>query len=137
MELTEHHIETLRTYIGDDLIFGKATDRTLLWYCPSCGNVISVDEEAKPIHRCNKAKTFTTPADLWAVYSKMVEKGEWDAFMSSQYTIFVISARPRIIHIDEFTAWLSCYGIPDQIPARMEMAANFVEEGKNESNRIV
>lgn len=65
--------------------------------------------------------------DLFAVFSKMVENGEWEEF------VFYIEQKYKhgyAIRGAQNIAWLSCYGIPDQIPERMKMAVNFIEGRK-------
>jgi hypothetical protein len=75
-----------------------------------------------------KRRTFTTPADLHAVYSKMVERKEWEEFQNhmvykyrevekDDYTRWFVAA---------FEKWLFCLACPEQIPERMEMAAGWI-----------
>lgn len=80
----------------------------------------------------NKNRTFTTWADLGAVYSKMVEMvdGTWEAFcnrvINEYYHDYVqIESIEDTFH---FHAWLFCLNHPEQITDRMELAAEFLEE---------
>ena len=88
----------------------------------------------------NRRRTFTTPADLYAVYSKMAERGEWDEYQ--QYGRRKHYKRQVALTVDhtafmnrsmQFDAWLSCYGCPDQISERMAMVADWVKEDSHES----
>ena len=77
--------------------------------------------------------------DLYAVFSKMVERGEWGEFLVYAFDTSDGSNPMSEFHDEtgniagkfydtEFTAWLSCYGCPDKIPERMRMAAKFIRE---------
>ena len=73
-------------------------------------------------------RTFTTPADLHAVYSAMVTKEEWKSFIEFASEEW---ARPQgyvDMNVYDFTAWLSCYGCPEQIPEQMKLAADWIRE---------
>ena len=73
-------------------------------------------------------RTFTTPADLHAVYSKMVERKEWEEFQNhmvykyrevekDDYTRWFVAA---------FEKWLFCLACPEQLPERMKLAAGWI-----------
>ena len=66
--------------------------------------------------------------ELHAVYSRMVEIGEWDDYIShGQYAYRWPS--PRELEISAaFITWLFCLNAPDQIPARMKMVAEWIRE---------
>ena len=77
--------------------------------------------------------TFTTPADLHAVYSKMVEKGEWSKFRRyAEYQYGLIPFLEPITEDEEanfdidLEAWLFCLACPEQIPERMKMVAEWI-----------
>jgi hypothetical protein len=53
----------------------------------------------------------------------MVESGKWRDFWD-----YMVQRCDRMLRPHEFTAWLSCYGCPEQIGERMKMAAEFIEE---------
>ena len=72
-------------------------------------------------------------ADLYAVYSKMVELQEFIKFCSYAEDEFLKSGvYDGSGYADAtFFAWLSCYGCSDQIPERMEMASKFIKRRRN------
>lgn len=119
------HRKTLTLYLGEcwHSMVDKGPYETT---CNKCGmSFASIHYSDWDINKFYR--TFTTPADLYAVYSKMVEKGEWEGFIERMWSI------PPTGFIDTFTAWLSCYGCPEQIPERMKMAAEFLEGRGNEN----
>lgn len=72
--------------------------------------------------------SFTTWADLGAVYSKMVEMKNWDG----EFIVYAITEWQRTncfvdADVGEFSAWLFCLNHPEQIADRMELAAEFLE----------
>ena len=83
-------------------------------------------------------RTFTTPADLHAVFSKMVEKGKWPKFRrhaEHQYGLIpfiepITEDEEANFDID-LEEWLFCLACPEQIPERMRMAANFIRGRKD------
>ena len=73
-------------------------------------------------------RTFTTPADLHAVYSAMVRKGEWiDFYRYSWLKGGGISGGNN--HEERHVSWLFCLDAPEQIPARMKMVVEFIKNG--------
>ena len=68
-------------------------------------------------------KTFSTPVDLHAVYSKIVERGEWKLFYWYLYDEEAVPVKQS-----EYVVWLFCLNAPDQIEERLDMAASFIEE---------
>lgn len=106
-ELTEHHRKVLTEYLGERFMSGLV-GHPYLFNGTTTSN-----------------RPFTTPADLHAVYSKMVEKGRWLDFLA-----FASTSACQLPEKVSFTAWLSCYGCPDQIAERMEMAAEWIEKLK-------
>lgn len=76
-----------------------------------------------------RTRTFSTPADLHAVYSKMVEKVEWPEFMTfagreHDKGLDIINSKTWGFF---FTAWLFRLNAPDQIPERMKMVAGWIK----------
>lgn len=132
-KLTEHHRKVLTEYLGEcwhdrmDTYVDHGVDRKA--YCLFCGKTWGRNTPTRQ-------RTFTTPADLHAVYSRMVEidksRKTWDDFV--EYAIgayFGKHIREGItIKHSKFMRWLSCYGCPDQIPERMVLVVNFVEGRK-------
>ena len=100
-----------------------ADQRTLNYFMWESGDV---DDDGDQIIRY-----YETPTDLHAVYSKMVERGEWDEFYGDMLDVKMKETNFRMM-LSDFTAWLSCYGCPDQIPERMGMAAEFLKEVKDD-----
>ena len=79
-------------------------------------------------------KTFSTPTDLYVVYNKMVEKGEWakfEEFMEDYFISKKYDSEDFVIANKSFTAWLFCLNAPDQIEERLKMAAGWIG-GRNE-----
>lgn len=68
----------------------------------------------------NVNRSFTTPAGLHAVYSRMVENGEWERFQRKAY----IESQLKAID-GTFDAWLFCLNCPEQIGERMKMVVEF------------
>lgn len=74
-------------------------------------------------------RTFDTPDDLHAVYSKMCKKGGWAEFQNEMVYKF------REIEKDDYTRWfianfekwLFCLNCPDEILERMKMVAEFIK----------
>ena len=94
--------------------------------CYYCGEYSSIQpEKGGPI----VPRTFSTPADLYAVYSKMVEREEWEDYYVHAMTMYRESLNFLWKHIDDrtFSAWLFCLNCPDQIEERMSMAAKFLK----------
>ena len=81
---------------------------------------------AKHIEESNHS--FATTADLYAVYSSMVELGEWDEFWAYANSHPVAMPGKEAYYHDDFAKWLFCLNAPGQIPERMAMAANFIRE---------
>ena len=71
-----------------------------------------------------KNRTFGIHVDLYAVYSRMVEKKEWKEFWGEAHKCKYAPPYGQ----PEFTAWLFCLNCPDQIPERMKMAAGWIRE---------
>lgn len=93
----------------------------------------------------NDCKTFETYGviltgdpvkDLFAVYSKMVERGEFGKFVEDTY--YPWEEKYKLFGPDqgEFMAWLSCYGCPDQISERMSMAAEWIRRRDESDLRL-
>ena len=128
--MTDEYRKTLTEYIGEcwhewKHIVPKGRDKYYDYMkCKKCKEThsgLGVTIKAQ--------RTFTTPADLHAVYSRMVEKGEWRAFGEVAYIKWlstIKSAKGLTPH--EFNAWLFCLNAPDQIPERLSMAAKFINE---------
>ena len=70
-------------------------------------------------------RSFSTPDDLCAVYSKMVERGEWEKFFDELYSKWW-ATHLTTAPAEDFAAYLFCLAAPDQIPERMAMAAEWV-----------
>ena len=116
--------------------------KLLTEYLGECWHEMEPDLELNyGIYRCKKClissfahklyrRTFTTPADLHAIYSKMVEKGEWDAFDNWSWW-YRKGAEPKVAH----SVWLFCLNCPEQIPERMVMVAEWIERRKSNGNR--
>ena len=67
---------------------------------------------------------YDTPADLHAVYSRMVELGEWEEFIN------FIDKSIQDIPLEkngDGHAWLFCLNAPDQIPERCKMVAEWMK----------
>ena len=124
-ELTEYHRKVLTEYLGE------------CWHHK--GNISVQGMKAYSCSKCgsrDRNRTFTTPADIYAVYSRMVELGEWEEFC--EYADEIWGRNPILSKLwwesaDDWqfpllSSWLSCYGCPEQIPDRMKMAATFIEE---------
>jgi hypothetical protein len=79
-----------------------------------------------------KRRTFTIPADLHTVYSKIVETGEWNSFISfaMSYGADISSDIGSFYYDTDSFAWLFCLNAPDQIPERMKMVGEFLKERK-------
>ena len=112
--MTDADRKTLTEYLGE--CWHEIDETGNVYFCKHCrqtrvGILIGSG-------RCTDNRSFTTPADIYAVYSKMVERGEWDSFRLR--AIFVYDGE------SSFEAWLFCLAAPDQIPERMAMAAEWV-----------
>ena len=74
-------------------------------------------------------RTFTTPADLYAVFSKMVEKGKW-----SYFRLYADGKRTKEAWghtgIADLDVWLFCLNTPDQIDGRLTMAAEWISRAR-------
>ncbi len=116
-ELTEHHRKALTEYLGE--CWHEA-----FWHDIRGIACVKCDKGLNGIFDLHK--TFTTPADLHAVYSRMVEKGEWDDFNDIAIETLV-RLSDHLFTTSELNAWLFCLNCPEKIPARMVMAAEFCE----------
>lgn len=94
-----------------------------------CGITIPINKDTGNIIR----RTFTTIADLHAVYSRMVERGEWEEFLKFAAEVsagFFINYADKSGEIQfygfRFISWLFCLNCPDQIEERMRMAAEWI-----------
>jgi hypothetical protein len=67
---------------------------------------------------------FSTSADLFTVYGKMVERGEWLEFIDWIDETQDIPLEQN----GDGHAWLFCLAAPDQIGERMEMASAWLKE---------
>jgi|GEM_PF-4201014 len=88
-----------------------------------------VDEEGDQVIR-----HYDTPADLHAVYSAIVRKGEWDRFMNfANMTCRWDNLDPiRDNVFNYFTAWLFCLASPDY-EERCQMVADWLwKEASND-----
>ncbi len=124
----------LTEYIGECWhdTHGGVSDDMMSFRCSQCGKWRHFAEiEIFP------QRTFTTWADLGAVYSKMVEKGALFHFMRylagdmSHYKHFFIDndgGSPFGYYGD--ISWLFCLNHPEHIADRMELAAEFLEGRK-------
>lgn len=72
-------------------------------------------------------RPFTTPADFFAVYGKMVERGEWEKFDAFLWQHWY-KALPERSFGWQFNAWLFCLNAPSQIGERMEMVSTWLKE---------
>ena len=95
------------------------------------------DSKFDPIVREKEARIAALgaerDADLRAVYSKMVEKGEWSKFRRyAEYQYGLIPFLEPITEDEEanfdidLEAWLFCLACPEQIPERMKLAAGWI-----------
>lgn len=79
-------------------------------------------------------RPFTTPADLFAVYGKLVETDRWKKFIAyceGKPGSYVYSDDYGDIHIQsQSVTWLFCLATPSEIPDRMAMVYNFLKENK-------
>jgi hypothetical protein len=91
------------------------------WEC-DCGEKRFIDYIQALGHATNC--TFTTEADMLAVYRKLVETGKWDEFCGEAHKC---KYNPPYAWND-FFAWLFCLSTPSEIPDRMAMVAEFVKE---------
>ena len=87
-----------------------------------------VDSEIPAIHR--KIRGFDAPADLHAVFSAMVSKGEFGAFESYAYSVWD-DRFPYQKRQIPFIPWLFCLSDPSQIGEMMEMVANFIAKSSS------
>lgn len=78
-------------------------------------------------HNTHHTRTFATPADLFLVFGKMVEKGEWDEFRTYADGKRIEEAWKRT-GIADLDVWLFCLNTPDKIKDRLTMAATFIKE---------
>lgn len=142
-ELTEHHRRVLTEYLGECWhkykLYPMGEFGPRYGYCtnPDCSsdfygeNRRIIDEG-----RLAQRRSFTTPTDLHAVYSRMVEvdktRETWDEFIEHAIGVYFGKHTREGITIkhSKFMRWLSCYGCPEEIPARMKMAAEFIEGRK-------
>jgi len=125
MQLTDDDRKLLTEYIGE-CFHNPSIAKDSLGYsfalCEKCG--------------ANRSgvtfRPFTTPADLHAVYSAMVEKGEWERFLNyceGKPGSYIYLDDYGHIHIQPQTfAWLFCLACPEQIPERMKMVAEWIRE---------
>ncbi len=73
-------------------------------------------------------RTFTTWADLGAVYSRMVEREDWAKFLDYSIDRYPIAPLKSVCdECDRWLAWLLGLNHPEQIADRMELAAEFLE----------
>lgn len=117
-------------------------DRKMLTeYIGECWPEYGVDADGyeAPCNKCWKwidehnNRTFTTLADLHAVYSRMVELEEWHQFMNYAHNQCPLEADLDLpinngSDMADFTAWLFCLNAPDQIPERMRQVSKFIKE---------
>jgi hypothetical protein len=117
-ELTEAERKFLTEYLGE-CFHDENIAKDRLGYsfaiCEKCG--------------ANRAavtfRTFDTPADLHAVFSRMVENGEWDAFEAEMMTQKMLLERVDDLLMTNFDAWLFCLNCPGEIPEMMKMVLEF------------
>jgi hypothetical protein len=116
-ELTEAERKFLTEYLGE-CFHDENIAKDRLGYsfaiCEKCG--------------ANRAavtfRTFDTPADLHAVFSRMVEKEEWEGFEAEAHQIYIHQVS-EFCYREAYAAWLFCLDCPDQIPERMKMVLEF------------
>ncbi len=87
------------------------------------------DDDRKTLENYGVVLTGDPIKDLFAVCSRVVERGEWNKFHLYAYEYWYGSLTIQVLLETgecDFTAWLSCYGCPDLIPERMRMAAKFI-----------
>ena len=128
-ELTEHHRKVLTTYLGECLHNFQFDDEDYQfneahWKCENCG-IRATD----PLNFPNLA--FITPADLHAVYSRIVEKGKWEEFLDyAEGVWFGLDKESSGTSWYQFEAWLYRLNCPDQIEEWMAMVAEWIEKLK-------
>ena len=119
MKLTEVDRKVLTDYIGEKYhAFTVGFETGGLSKC-SCGMT-----GCMVLDSCAKSnRTFTTHADLHTVYSAMVRKDEWREFYHE--AVF----RGRVSRCeDEAVSWLFCLDAPEQIPARMKLVVEWINQ---------
>lgn len=104
--MTDADGKTLTEYLGDE------------WYPHTYTDPSGLNWKVKGNNR-----TFSTPDDLHAVYSRMVEKGDWEKFEG--WALLQKTGQKWEI-LSSFYRWLFCLNTQDQIPERMAMAAEWV-----------
>jgi len=138
--LTDDDRKMLTEYLGEcwHEIAEPITDWEEPVFCLKCKQQVSWTwtPPEKPTVRQHQVALnyhFTTPADLHAVYSKMVEKGEWSKFRRyAEYQYGLIPFLEPITEDEEanfdidLEAWLFCLACPEQIPERMKLAAGWI-----------
>lgn len=129
MKLTNEERKLLTEYLGEcwHKLNGGLSGDLMYCRCSTCNKWIHIAD----IEIGSYQRTFTTITDLHAVYSKIVEKGEWARFY---YRMFPIKANIDSINRigstqPDFAAWLFCLNCPEQIPKRMKMVSEFIEWG--------
>ena len=116
--LTDDDRKMLTEYLGECWHKVKAPDSKLskaTWpTCELCNT---------PGWDCYR-RPFTTPADLHAVYSAMMRKGEWAGFIEKTYEDWATEVYGP--QAGEFIAWLFCLACPEQIPERMKLVCTLI-----------
>lgn len=125
MNLTDEQRRKLTIFIGElhECVWGELIPyhdaKSITRYSCSCGG------DCVSFNHFLHGRPFTTPADLSAVYGKLVETGRW-----RDYWDYISQRCDCMMRPHEFTAWLFCLATPSEIPDRMAVVAEFLgEEG--------
>ena len=118
MQLSDKQITCLLAYLGETRhTVRKRNDSELECSCGASWALFS------PEHTRHLNRTFATPADLHAVYSALMRKGEWEEF----YWWMIIENNDVPFVENKSAAWLFCLDHPEQIPERMKLAADWIK----------
>ena len=128
MQLTDDDRKMLTEYLGE--CWHEVSYKEYRYVC-KCGKEDDHQNSADPMAvirgftKEHSGRTFTTSADLHAVYSKMVRKGEWEEFEALMWEKWpdVGSFKHGIA---KYVAWLFCLACPEQIPERMKLVCTLI-----------
>ncbi len=126
--LTDDERKMLTEYLGE--CWHEVSYKEYRYVC-KCGKEDDHQNSADPMAvirgftKEHSGRTFTTPADLHAVYSAMVRKGEWEEFEALMWEKWpdVGSFKHGIA---KYAAWLFCLAHAEQIPERMKMVCTLI-----------
>lgn len=78
------------TPIYHDWYKERGGEQRVGWICPKCDNAWT------------EPRTFTSPADFFAVRDRLVEKDEWDEFKTFSWHLYADD-----LDVDDFILWLT------------------------------